>query len=281
MAGFVSDLVEDKTTSLNMESLRVHVTKAVHDYKAAVVLFHDKPETLLSYRVIAQNEQFEKYFTFANYKNPPDDIVQSTPQQKLPSLILYYSSFNPDEEVDLKANPIRMAFYQGNILYTEMFKFFDEFVKTQIQPKIQHQESNVQNLQYQKELDNCKNNVFCVIALIDNDAAIRKPGDTSVHLPQQDFTGILRRLKDVHKVDNVDIWYLDAICHHDLILDFGLEVSEDVPSVLVMWWYKKEFAVMNGTYTYTDIDLFIKRAKRRAVNIQKLPKDWKMHSRNK
>ena len=279
MASFISDLVEDKTKNLNLESLRIHVTSSVHQYKGAVVLFHDREDTMLSYRVIAQNEELLKNFAFANYKNPPDDIILHTPQQKVPALVVYYSSFNPDEEVDMNKNPIRMAFYQGNVLYSEMYKFFDEFVKTQIHPKLSHQEATVNNLQYQSDLDKCRSNVFCVIGIIDQDSGNKKEGDTTVRLPQQDFTGVLRRLKDIYSPDNIDMWYIDGICHHDLIMDFGITV-EDVPGLIVVWWYKKEFAVMDASYTFENIDLFVKKAKRRAVSIQKLPKDWQMHSRN-
>jgi len=279
MAGFLSDLIEDKTDSLNFESLRIHVNRAVFGYKAAVVLFHDRPETLLTYRVIATLPEFEKYFAFANYKNPPDDIVMSTPEQKLPAIVLYYSSFNEDEEVDIAKNPIRMAYYRGNMIYSELHKFFQEFTSSQIVPKTQHQDANVNNLQYQTDLDKCRSNVFCVIGVIDPDGGGNKPGEMMVNQPQQDYMGLLRRLKDIYKSDNIDFWYFDGICHHDLILDFGIDV-EAVPTVIVMWWYKKEYAIMDSSYTFENIDLFVKKAKRRGVKIEKLPSDWTMHKRN-
>lgn len=75
IAGYLSELVEDKTTHLNMESLRSHVNAAIYNYKVAVILFHDRPETLLSYRIIAQNEELGKHFVFGSYKNPPEVVL--------------------------------------------------------------------------------------------------------------------------------------------------------------------------------------------------------------
>lgn len=72
IAGYLSELVEDKTSQINMESLRVHVNSAIYNYKVAVILLHDRPETLLSYRIIAQNEELGKHFVFGTYKNPPE-----------------------------------------------------------------------------------------------------------------------------------------------------------------------------------------------------------------
>lgn len=262
-----------------MEKFRVHVMSSVHEYKAAVVLFHDRPETLLSYRVLAQRPEFEKRFKFANYRNPPDDIILNTPQQTVPALVIYYSQFNEDEDINIEKYPVKMAFFQGNILYTEMHRFLDEFEKGTIEGQLRHSESNVINLQYQTDLDKCIDKVMCVVGIVDLDSANEKKEDPTIIYPQQDYLGVLRRIKDVYKADNIDVWYMDGVCQHDLLLDFGIDVDY-VPTAIVFWWYKKEFAVMNDTYTYEHIDMFVKRAKRRAVKVQKLPKDWIMHKRN-
>jgi hypothetical protein len=272
-------LVEDNTNNLNMEKFRVHVMASMYEYKAAVVLFHDRPETLLSYRVLASRPEFEEWFKFGSYKNPPDDIILGTPQQKVPALVIYHSSFNKDDEVDIEKHPIKMGFFHGNFLYTEMHKFLKEFQGSQIDAALRHQDSNVINLQYHSDLDKCMDKVMCVVGVVDQDSSHPENKEKLAINPQQDYVGLLRRIKDVYKKDNIDVWYLDGICHHDLLFDFKID-TDWVPTAMVFWWYKKEFAIMEDSYTYEHIDLFIKKAKRRAVKIHKLPRDWVMHKRN-
>lgn len=54
IAGFVSENLEDKSMLLGSESMKMMISRAITNYKGAVVLFHESPETLLSYRGIAR-----------------------------------------------------------------------------------------------------------------------------------------------------------------------------------------------------------------------------------
>ena len=91
--------------------MRILISNAIHDYKGACILFHKHPSTLLSFRKISGNEKYQRYLSFANYKNPEPEVLETVPTQRLPSIAIFFSDFNEDHEIDLEKYPIRMGAY--------------------------------------------------------------------------------------------------------------------------------------------------------------------------
>jgi hypothetical protein len=77
MAGFISEMFTDPSKRVEHEAMRIFTTNSMHNYKAAVVLFHDQEETYLSYRAIAADPGLNEYFDFANFRNPPEHLLES------------------------------------------------------------------------------------------------------------------------------------------------------------------------------------------------------------
>jgi hypothetical protein len=109
-------------------------TNAIHSRKAAVILFHNNPSTLLSFRKVMTNSKYKKYMTFGSFKNAGKDITGSLPTKKYPNISIFFSDFNKDHEVDIEKYPVRISSYTGSILVSEVEKYLNEFIDRQIVP---------------------------------------------------------------------------------------------------------------------------------------------------
>lgn len=169
MAAFVAEHTKDPSRAVSQESMRILVSHAVHDYKGACILFHNNPNTLLSFRKIAGNPEYTKYLSFASFKNPPKEITDTIQTKRLPSVVIFFSNFNEDHEVDIEKYPIKMGSYSGSILVAELDKYISQFLDTNAKPKKGNSDANVENLTKPAQWESCINNVLCLIAFTDQD----------------------------------------------------------------------------------------------------------------
>lgn len=64
-----------------------------------------------------------------------------------------------------------------------------------------------------------------------------------------------------------------------MLPDFGMQ-PEDLPKTVIVWHHKKQYAVMKEALTFENLDLFIQKIYRNAVERSDYAKNWKMHQRN-
>jgi hypothetical protein len=71
-------------------------------------------------------------------------------------------------------------------------------------------------------------------------------------------TGILRRIKGKYTgiEHNINAFYIDASCHHDMLPDFGLEADE-LPRAVIVWHHRRQYTVLKEKLTYDNLDLLI------------------------
>lgn len=154
--------------------MRYLTTNAIYQHKAAVVLFHNHPTTLLSFRKVAANKKYKKYFSFGSFKNPEKEVRDTLPSKKFPSINIFFSDFNDDHEVDLDKYPIRISGYFGSILVSEVEKYLNDFIDKQITPNLKSSEAYAESLTMPRQWESCNNRVFCIIVFVDEERMNRE-----------------------------------------------------------------------------------------------------------
>lgn len=288
MATFVHNYIPDPTRSLNEESMRVLITHSLNDHMGACILFHKNPSTLLSFRKIAGNKEYKKYLNFGSFKNPSADIMESIAVKRYPSVVIFFSDFNKDHEVDLKRYPIQLAFFHQSILVSELEKFIGGFIDTNIKPKQGATDANIENLVNPNQWESCQHNVICLIGFTDSDGEHKVLeekkklfGWSDEESRERSTNSILRRIKGKYdtKSNNINVWYVDGACHHDMLLEFGIN-KDQLPKLIAIWHHKRKFTLLKSEFTYENIDFFMKKALRGAVTQSDYPLNFQFHNRN-
>lgn len=286
MARFVADHTKDPSRSLDMESMRVMITNSIHDYKGACILFHNHPSTLLSFRKIAGNKDYQKFLTFGSFKNPPQEVKESIPTTRYPGMVIFFSDFNEDHEIDLEKYPVRVASYQGSILVKELDTFLEQFISTNAKPKKGNSDTSLENMTKPKQWESCKDNVLCLIAFVDQDGESKASYEEEKESKKKSkerkgSVEVLRRIKGKYGLqeNNVNVWYIDGVCHHDMLLDFGIK-KEQMPVAIAVWHNRKRWAMLKNDFTFENLDYFMKKSLRGAITQKEYGVDFKMHDRN-
>ena len=100
---------------------------------------------------------------------------------------------------------------------------------------------------------------------------------------QLSSTETLRRIKGKYDTagNNINVWYVDGKCHHDMLHLFGIENKpENLPAVIAIWHHKQKYSVMKSDFTFDNMDFFMKKALRNAVSTKNYVPGFKMHNRN-
>lgn len=286
MAGFASKYMVDPTQSVNIETMRIVTTNSIYSHKGSCVLFHNHPATLLSFRKVAMDSRYKKYLNFANFKNPTKEIRDTLPTKRIPSIVIFFSDFNDDHEVDIVKNPIRLAGYQGSILVEHIRKYLDEFISKNAAPKERSGDVKIDSLGAPNQWESCKRNEFCMIAFQNTDKEAeereRIKNETGELPKDYGIVAAMRRVKGKYGQEhNINGWFIDAKCHHDMLPDFDIK-WDDLPALIVVWHDEKKYSRFPADQepNFENLDMFIQHVFRGSVPKDDYKPGWLMHNRN-
>jgi thioredoxin-like negative regulator of GroEL len=241
----VSDIIDYKTTALNLENTQHFITNSINSKKPVFILFYEGKDFSMSFRELSQLSKYSEKFQFANFRNANADVKQQFNLKQLPTLVVIFLKDPNNEDMDPKDN-VQVAHFTGHYNWAELSNFMDQFIVS---------DEDVVDLKKVAEIKSdsdfqtycVKRGQTCIIALMNGD---KSDGVSIAHL--QDSEALLKKVQQRFLTRPVSFMWVDAMCHTELVMQ--LDVSQDfLPTVVSYNPQKKSYSQLIGRFEYESL----------------------------